>query len=40
MVRRLARAAEKEKLSLAPFIGIGCPDKIACLSWPMRQRRI
>jgi hypothetical protein len=28
MVRRLARAAEKEKLSLAPFIGIGCPGKI------------
>jgi hypothetical protein len=28
MERRLARAAEKEKLSLAPFIGIGCPGKI------------
>jgi hypothetical protein len=28
MVRRLARTAEKEKLSLAPFIGIGCPGKI------------
>jgi hypothetical protein len=28
MVRRLVRAADKEKLNLAPFIGIGCPGKI------------
>jgi hypothetical protein len=28
MLRKLIRRAEKEKLSLAPFIGIGCPGKI------------
>jgi predicted NBD/HSP70 family sugar kinase len=28
MLRRLVRAAAKEKLDLAPFVGIGCPGKI------------
>ncbi len=28
MLRKLIRRAEKENLSLAPFIGIGCPGKI------------
>jgi predicted NBD/HSP70 family sugar kinase len=28
MLRRLVRSAAKEKLDLAPFIGIGCPGKI------------
>jgi hypothetical protein len=28
MMRRLVRAADKERLNLAPFIGIGCPGKI------------
>jgi hypothetical protein len=28
MLRRLIRSAQKEKLALAPFIGIGCPGQI------------
>jgi predicted NBD/HSP70 family sugar kinase len=28
MIRRLVRAADKEHLNLAPFIGIGCPGRI------------
>jgi predicted NBD/HSP70 family sugar kinase len=28
MLKRLAKAAKKEKLELAPFIGIGCPGRI------------
>jgi predicted NBD/HSP70 family sugar kinase len=28
MVRRLLRTAAKEKLNMAPFIGIGCPGQI------------
>ena len=28
MLKRLIKAAKKDKLELAPFIGIGCPGRI------------